>query len=169
MGALDWIKHKCNQTCGLPFVAAEGSPRQQQYLPFTKTRGSVGGGRCKVVFQMHHWQKWHPGFFDPVSLFTPSNEITFSTCYFYFFSCVCNPPISKVKQPECSSLQGAILATRRREDQCPACNMSFSCTTWRVSYIHPSRVLADSSSCLWSQNERLWSCSVGNLLHCLQM
>lgn len=110
-----------------------------------------------------------PGFSDPVSLFTPSNEITFSTCHVYVFSCFCNPPINKVKQPECSSLQGAVLATRRREDRCPGCNMSFSCTTWRVSYIHPSRVLADASSRLWSQNERLWSCSAGSLLRCLQM
>lgn len=96
-------------------------------------------------------------------------KLHFQPVIFYVFSCFCNPPISKVKQPECSSLQGAILATHRREDRCPGCNMSFSCTTWRVSYIQPSRVLADASSRLWSQNERLWSCSVGSLLCCLQM
>lgn len=136
MGGLDCIKR--NQTCGLPFVATEESPRQQLYLPFTRTRDLLGvfqkassskGTNDIQVYLIH----FH---------FSPSNKITFSTCpfpIFYAFSCFCNPAISKIKQPLCSSLRGAILATCRPEDQCPRCNMSFSCTTWRGSYISPSR------------------------------
>lgn len=150
-------------------MATEGSPRQQQYLPFTKTRGSVGAAAARS------YSKCINGRNDvQVSLirfhFSPlQTKLHFQPVIFMFSPVSATHQSARSKQPECSSLQGAILATRRREDRCPGCNMSFSWTTWRGSYIHPSRVLADASSRLWSQHERLWSCSAGSLLRSLQM
>lgn len=137
MGALDWIKHKSNQTCRLLFVTMEGSPWQQQRLPFTlhnETNLSakvVEGCNLKASYSIN--DTWQECFFDPFSLLSPLTEVKALTFILSPVSATGQSVRSNSHREQRTSLQETNLATCRHEEKRGRHNISFNFGSQRNS------------------------------------